>query len=262
MSHSFENPNKLIHSTNGKFYLTPAKLETEIITSVRDFGGRASIADISTDLGIDFTIVEETADAILEKYNLIKLQGQILTPNYLENLGGQINTSLKSKGFVAIGEIARGHDLPGDFVIEKLLPFLDAQINSQRTGVYTASFLRRLEARLKGFLTAALKPVKVSPFFQKNQLDENIFNQIFNKLNDSGRIKGSLVGRGASATFIPHVYIEQQTRDIKEKIESQGHISVSQLKKSMDLKKDSEATSFMSECFPDFNKVRFPIAAF
>ena len=250
---------KLIHSTNGKFYLTPAKLETEIITSVRDFGGRASIADISTDLGIDFTIVEETSDAILEKYNLIKLQGQILTPNYLENLGGQINTSLKSKGFVAIGEIARGHDLPGDFVIEKLLPFLEAQINSQRTGVYTASFLRRLEARLKGFLTAALKPVKVSPFFQKNQLDENIFNQIFNKLNDSGRIKGSLVGRGSSATFIPHVYIEQQTRDIKEKIESQGHISISQLKKSMDLKKDSEATSFMSECFPDFNKARFLI---
>ena len=54
--------------------MTPAKLETEIITSVRDFGGRASIADISTDLGIDFTIVEETADAILEKYNLIKLR--------------------------------------------------------------------------------------------------------------------------------------------------------------------------------------------
>ena len=51
--------------------------------------------------------------------------------SYLENLGAQINTSLKSKGFVAIGEIARGHDLPGDFVIEKLLPFLDAQINSQ-----------------------------------------------------------------------------------------------------------------------------------
>ena len=45
-------------------------------------------------------------------------------------------------------------------------------------------------------------------------------------------------------------------------IPAQGHISVSQLKKSMDLKKDSEATSFMSECFPDFNKVRFPIATF
>ena len=153
----------------------------------------------------------------------------------------------------------RYQDRESDINFFNHLNLNSSQINSQRTGVYTASFLRRLEARLKGFLTAALKPVKVSPFFQKNQLDENIFNQIFNKLNDSGRIKGSLVGRGASATFIPHVYIEQQTRDIKEKIESQGHISVSQLKKSMDLKKDSEATSFMSECFPDFNKARFLI---
>lgn len=148
----FENQFKLIHSTNGKFYLTPAKLETEIITSVRDFGGRASIADISTDLGIDFTIVEETADAILEKYSLIKLQGQILTPSYLENLGGQINTSLKSKGFVAIGEIARGHDLPGDFVIDKLLPFLEAQ----------ASFnLDRLKIRTS---FSFIQPSKLKPF--------------------------------------------------------------------------------------------------
>ena len=74
---------QIIHSTNGKFYLTPAKLESEIISSIDDFGGRASIADIATDLGIDFTIVERTADSILDKCNLIKLQGSIKSRLYL-----------------------------------------------------------------------------------------------------------------------------------------------------------------------------------
>ena len=35
-----------------------------------------------------------------------------------------------------------------------------------------------------------------------------------------------------------------------------GTVTVGELKKSMDLKKDSEAASFMSECFPHFTKLK------
>jgi len=237
----------LIHSTNGKFYLTPDRVNKEVLTSLGEFGGRASVADISTDLGIDFTIVEKAADHISAEHDLIKLQGQLISSVYIRHLAAQINSLLKSRGIITIAEICRSHDLPSDFVIEKLLPSLDGKINSEKSDISTNSFLRRLEVRLRGFLVAALHPVKVADFYRQNKIDETLFNSIFNKLIEAAQIKGKLVGRGNSATFIPTIYIQRQTIEIKEKIESQGHIGLTTLKQQMQLNKDSDAITFMKE---------------
>ena len=194
----------LIHSTNGKFYLTPQRLKKEILVSLGDFGGRASVSDISTDLGVDFTIVENAADEILAENNLTKLQGkiglynsrlslfigQLISTDYIGHLSLTLNSLLKSRGLVTVAEICRNHDLPSDFVIKSILPLLDGKINSQKTDIFTNSFLRRLEVRLRGFLISALQPVKVANFYQTNKVDETLFNSIFTKLTETNAIKG------------------------------------------------------------------------
>ena len=62
------------------------------------------------------------------------------------------------------------------------------------------------------------------------KIDEALFNNLFSQLSETNRINGTLVGRGQSATFIPRVYVLEQTREIKTRIEAQGHISLDELR--------------------------------
>ena len=65
-----------------------------------------------------------------------------------------------------MGDICRMYDLPSDFVLSNLIPQLNGTLNSQKDTILTASHLRRLESRLRGYLTAATMPLSMSPFYQ------------------------------------------------------------------------------------------------
>ena len=89
---------------------------------------------------------------------------------------------------------------------------------------------------MRGFLSAALDPLQMKPFYQRNKLDgitldENLVAKIAAKLLEDKRVLGRFVGRGESATFVPVVFDERREREIREAIESTGVISLDQVKK-------------------------------
>ena len=75
-------------------------------------------------------------------------------------------------------------------------------------------------------------PLKMKALYQRNQqMDENWMQTITTKLLESGRIKGRFLGRGETATFIPQIYLEQQKKEVKQKIDSTGNIQIEYLKR-------------------------------
>ena len=247
---------ELINTTNGKCYLTPERLEKDILSTLNDYNGRAALADLATDLAVDYTLVEEATNRILNENGLIIIQNQLISPAHIKQLAGAVDAQLRNRGNVAVGDICRLHDLPGDFVLANIVPLLSGQLNSQKDSVLTQSHMRRLESRLKGYLTAANSPLTLAPFYQLTKIDEALFNTLFSNLVNTNRIQGTLVGRGSSATFIPRIYVVEQTREIKTRIEAQGHISLDELRKTLDLKKENDCVSFMNETFPNFSRLK------
>ena len=48
--------------------------------------------------------------------------------------------------------------------------FSPATINPQKTGFYTEAYVRRLEARLRGYLSASMVPIQLKAFYTKNKV--------------------------------------------------------------------------------------------
>ena len=106
---------------------------------------------------------------------MTKLQGQLLSPCYLDQLAGQLDGELRSAGTIVVGDICRSHDLPGDFVLAHVVPRLNGTLNSAQDAIMTDAHLRRLSARLRGFLSSATAPLSLAPFFKTAQIDEVIY---------------------------------------------------------------------------------------
>ena len=62
---------ELIHSTNGKFYLTPSKLRSEVYDALVNAGGRSTIGDLADEVGVNYNHVEEALAAIKKEKKLI-----------------------------------------------------------------------------------------------------------------------------------------------------------------------------------------------
>jgi len=246
---------QLLNTTNGKTYLTPERLEKDIMVALADHSGRAALADLATDLAVDYNLVEAATHRIMEAKGLILLQNQLISPMHIDQLIAQLDGQLRQRGNLIVGDICRQHDLPGDFVLAKLVPRLSGQLNSQKDTILTAAHMRRLESRLRGYLTAATAPLLMSAFYQHARIDEALFSTLFAQLTAANRVEGTLVGRGQSATFIPRSYVLEQTREIKARIDAQGHISLDELRRTLDLKKESDCCAFMGETFPHFKRL-------
>ena len=78
-----------------------------------------------------------------------------MTPVYLDNLAEEIQINMNQSGFISIGQISQDYDFTGKFLLEHIQPRLKAETTPQKSGFYTESYLRRLEAGVRGYLSAA-----------------------------------------------------------------------------------------------------------
>ena len=222
----------LLHTTNGKEYLTPERLKREVYEALVSCGGRATIADIADELYVDFDLVDNALSEIMEEKGLIKHFGSFITPLYLDYMAEEVQIMMNQTGFVSIAKLSQEYDFSGEFLFDHMEKRLAAMINPQKTGFYTEAYIRRLESRVRGYLSGTMVPLQLKLLYQRNrQMDENLVQKISNKLLEEKRLKGRFIGRGESATFIPEVYVEQQKKEIMEKIESTGVISLEHLRR-------------------------------
>ncbi|XP_048452710.1 E3 UFM1-protein ligase 1 [Rhincodon typus] len=113
----------VVHTLDGKEYITPAQIAREIRDELYINGGRINIVDLQHILNVDLTHIESKASDIAKSDSSIQfVLGQLIDETYLDQMAEEVNDRLQEAGQVTIAELCKLYDLPADFLTEPLLP--------------------------------------------------------------------------------------------------------------------------------------------
>ncbi|XP_077976993.1 E3 UFM1-protein ligase 1-like isoform X2 [Glandiceps talaboti] len=221
----------VIHTNDGKEYLTHAQLTREIRDELIVHGGRINLVDLQQLLNVDFSHIETKANEIIKgDKGLNFILGQLIDRDYLDKLGDEINDKLQESGQVTIGELTKQYDLPGEFITEVIEERLGSIIQGQmheydRGVIFTEAFVARQSAMIRGVCTAITRPTPVINLMNQYKLQEKLFYTILEDLIKCGRLKGNIVGgRQDKATYVPDIYAKTQNNWIDSFYQQNGYL--------------------------------------
>ena len=111
---------ELIHTQDGKEYLTPERLASEIEQVVAQNIGRMSLIDIASYTGVGIEVIEPTVLELCAQGKGSLINGSFITPcfiaNFIEELGGLV----ADLGKVSLSDLTNKHWLPIDFIKETI----------------------------------------------------------------------------------------------------------------------------------------------
>lgn len=150
----------VVHTLDGKEYITPAQISREIRDELYVHGGRINIVDLQQSINVDLVHVESKANDIAKSDKGVQLiLGQLIDDSYLDRLAEEVNDKLQEAGLMSISELCKSYDLPGDFLSEELSKRLGKLIQGEmdqyhRGVIFTPAFVARHKARIRGLFSA------------------------------------------------------------------------------------------------------------
>jgi len=225
---------ELLHSMNGKEYLTFERLGQEIQAELKKAGGRLDIIELPKLLDVSAEHIHKQIDNLIkkDKRRLFEVNDALLTNEYLNNLAIDISSLLMERGAVPIIEISSTYDLPVDFLKIKFGEWIDEQkIKGKMHGgiIYNDSYIDREKYRVRGYIMGATRPVAISQAASDLKIEEALFLNLLDEHLKSGNIKAKL----QSDLVIP-AFFESSQKNIVLSFYSQNHyITFSQLNKIM-----------------------------
>lgn len=242
---------ELIYTCDGKEFLTPDHLTSEIEGEVYVNGGRIPLHDLASKIRVDYQHVETSAKELTRsrsfEYNLIL--GQLIHSSYKNTLSKQINDHLWLHGHLSVAEFAKALDLPSEFlldIINELIVTNSLVVScSSPDGqtFYTSDMMDKYRAIVVGTLSAILKPTTVASLVKRLTIPEKLFLPIVDSLIKDGRIDATVENR----QFIPAIYAREQNDYITKFYESNSYIEYEMLVR-MDIK---QPKAFLKKKFPD-----------
>lgn len=202
----------VIFTNDGKEYLTPQQLIKEMKDELYVRGGRVNTVDLAKELNVDFNHINVHVAEILKGKDVQLVSGSLIANYYLEKIAREINEKLQLQGQVTVGDLILQYDLPADLlqhgIMEKNLGKI---INGNQDPYdprifYTAEYIMRMKAKIRGALMGLLKPTPVSLIISHCNIGERLFMYLFDKLN----APGVLTGRQAGAQYVPSCYTKSQ----------------------------------------------------
>eukprot|EP00210_Caulerpa_lentillifera_P001965 g1885.t2 len=227
----------LLHTSNGKEYLTTIQLRREILELVEAHGGRISLAELASELSVDIVHCDRQSRVLVEDSNgqINLLQEELISNQYLTSFARDINERLETAGMLRIGDLAIQYGLKSDM----LLSFLSAQIGVLVFGqlmnniLFTKAYLNRMQAQLRGALRGLTAPSMISAVLKVINLEETgspeILNQLLKNLQQQGEVKGELKLTGQ---WVPDVYVKNQKSLTVAFYNQNGWLAVNSMKKS------------------------------
>ncbi|GFT87278.1 hypothetical protein NPIL_289781 [Nephila pilipes] len=208
---------EVIFTTDGKEYLTPARLLKEIRDELYVHGGRINLVDLAQIIGVDFNHVEEKASEFLKsERNTCMVLGQFITKDYLDHLAEEVNEKLHQSGEITVAEISKIYDLPGDFLERnlhaRLGTIIQGQVDSSDSRTFfTDSYVAQNTAKIKGALSALTRPIALSSLINHFKFPDKLFYHVANDLIKLGLLAASISGgKSERAIFIPDIYAVSQ----------------------------------------------------
>ncbi|XP_073348908.1 E3 UFM1-protein ligase 1 [Pagrus major] len=221
----------VVHTLDGKEYITPAQISREIRDELYVHGGRINIVDLQQILNVDWVHVENRASDIAKSDKGIQLVlGQLIDDTYLDRLAEEVNDKLQTAGLISIAELCKNYDLPGDFLSEELSKRLGKLIQGEmdqynRGVIFTPAFVARHKARIRGLFSAITRPTPVSSMIGAFGFQEHLLYSVLEELVDTGRLKGSVVGgRQDKAVYIPDIYSKTQNTWVDSFLQQNGYL--------------------------------------
>uniref|UniRef100_A0A669CCN1 E3 UFM1-protein ligase 1 n=1 Tax=Oreochromis niloticus TaxID=8128 RepID=A0A669CCN1_ORENI len=202
----------VVHTLDGKEYVTPAQISREIRDELYVHGGRINIVDL-----------QQVCVNTFVHSNL----GQI---TYLDHLAEEVNDKLQEAGMISIAELCKSYDLPGDFLTEELSKRLGKIIQGEmdqynRGVIFTPAFVARHKARIQGLFSAVTRPTPVSSMIGAFGFQEHLLYSVLEELVNIGRLKGSVVGgRQDKAVYIPDIYTKTQNAWVDSFLQQNGYL--------------------------------------
>ncbi|XP_038155217.1 E3 UFM1-protein ligase 1 [Cyprinodon tularosa] len=221
----------VVHTLDGKEYITPAQISREIRDELYVHGGRINIVDLQQILNVDWVHVENRASDIAKSDKGVQLVlGQLIDDAYLDRLAEEVNDKLQEAGLISIAELCKTYDLPGDFLTEELLKrqgkLIQGEMDQYNRGIiFTTAFVARHKARIRGLFSAITRPTPVSSMIAAFGFQENLLYTVLEELVNSGRLKGSVVGgRQDKAVYIPDIYSRTQNAWVDSFLQQNGYL--------------------------------------
>ncbi|XP_061283771.1 E3 UFM1-protein ligase 1 isoform X1 [Bos javanicus] len=154
---------EVVHTLDGKEYITPAQISKEMRDELHVRGGRVNIVDLQQAINVDLTHIENRIGDIVKSEKHVQLVlGQLIDENYLDRLAEEVNDKLQESGQVTIAELCKTYDLPGNFLTQALTQRLGRIINGHidldnRGVIFTEAFVSRHKARIRGLFSAVTR---------------------------------------------------------------------------------------------------------
>ncbi|XP_031222337.1 E3 UFM1-protein ligase 1 isoform X2 [Mastomys coucha] len=222
---------EVVHTLDGKDYITPAQISKEMKDELHVRGGRVNIVDLQQVINVDLTHIENRVSDIIksEKHVQIVL-GQLIDENYLDRLSEEVNDKLQESGQVTVSELCKTYDLPGDFLTQALTQRLGRIINGHldldnRGVIFTEAFVARHKARIRGLFSAITRPTAVNSLVSKYGFQEQLLYSVLEELVSTGRLRGTVVGgRQDRAVFVPDIYSKTQSTWVDSFFRQNGYL--------------------------------------
>ncbi|XP_068016506.1 E3 UFM1-protein ligase 1 isoform X1 [Melanerpes formicivorus] len=222
---------EVVHTLDGKEYVTPAQISKEIRDELHVCGGRINIVDLQQVINVDLLHIENKANDIVKSEKTVQLVlGQLINESYLDQLAEEINDKLQETGQVTVSDLCKAYDLPGDFLIQalsrRLGRIIHGQLDQENRGViFTEAFMSRHRARIRGLFTAITRPTPVSNLITRYGFQEHLLYSVLEELVNAGRLKGTVIGgRQDKAVFVPDIYARTQSNWVDSFFKQNGYL--------------------------------------
>lgn len=222
---------EVVHTLDGKEYITPAQISKEMRDELHVRGGRVNIVDLQQVINVDLTHIENrVGDIIKSEKHVQMVLGQLVDENYLDRLSEEVNDKLQESGQVTISELCKTYDLPGDFLTQALTQRLGRIINGHldldnRGVIFTEAFVARHKARIRGLFSAITRPTAVNSLVSKYGFQEQLLYSVLEELVSTGRLRGTVVGgRQDKAVFVPDIYSRTQSTWVDSFFRQNGYL--------------------------------------
>lgn len=222
---------EVVHTLDGKEYITPAQISKEMRDELHVRGGRVNIVDLQQVINVDLTHIESrVSDIIKSEKHVQMVLGQLIDENYLDRLSEEVNDKLQESGQVTVSELCKAYDLPGDFLTQALTQRLGRIINGHldldnRGVIFTEAFVARHKARIRGLFSAITRPTPVNSLVSKYGFQEQLLYSVLEDLVSTGRLRGTVVGgRQDKAVFVPDIYSRTQSTWVDSFFRQNGYL--------------------------------------
>ena len=166
----------IVPSSDGLRFVTPQRLQDEILSLLQTIGGRASLSELQAELDVDISNVEKTAKALLSSSNgqssasaassasgLQQLpSGDLITSLYFDGIAAAVRDSLATDGAVTVGALAERLQLPTDVLssalAERIASGLLKGVEMRAGVVYTDAYVARQARMTSAALSGLTRP--------------------------------------------------------------------------------------------------------